>query len=104
MVHLVAEHFDDDAQQVSDPEWIEYGLARGWALLTQDERIRRQPAALEPLRRHRGSIFCLSSAQLTVTAKADRLLRLQGAIYDLVRRGRGGFFLVDEHRVFRRRT
>jgi PIN like domain len=34
---------DAVAQQVSDPEWIEYGLARGWALLTQDERIRRQP-------------------------------------------------------------
>jgi hypothetical protein len=103
VVHLITEHFSDDAQQVSDPEWIEYGLTRGWALLTQDERIRRQPAALEPLRRHRGSIFCLNNAQLTVTAKADRLLRQQGAIFDVVRRGRSGFFLIDEHRVRRRR-
>lgn len=102
-MHLVTDHFDDDAQNVSDPDWMEYGLDHRWVLLTQDERIRRQPAALEPLRRHQGMIFCLSNAELTVAAKADRFHRHQGPIYDRVRRGRGGFYLVEEYRIDRRR-
>jgi hypothetical protein len=28
IVHVVSDHFPDDAQTVSDPEWIAYGLAR----------------------------------------------------------------------------
>jgi hypothetical protein len=41
IVHVVSEHFPDDAQKTSDPEWISYGLARGWSLLTQDLLDRR---------------------------------------------------------------
>jgi hypothetical protein len=102
-VHLVTAHFPDDAQGVSDPEWIEYGLTRGWALLTQDERIRRQPAALVPLRQHGGLIFCLRSAELLISARGDRFHANQGAIYNCVRSGRSGFYLVFEHKVVRQR-
>jgi PIN like domain len=103
VIHLISDHFPDDAQAVSDPDWMAYGLSRSWALLTQDERIRRQPAALELLRRHRGAIFCLSSAELPVRARVERLCAHQGAICDAVRTGRGGFFLVHEHLVVRQR-
>jgi hypothetical protein len=103
IVHLVTGHFPDDAQNVGDPEWIEYGLTRGWALLTQDERIRRQPAALAPLRQYNGSIFCLSSAELPVEARAERFHAHQRVIYDRAGSRRGGFYLVYEHRVVKRR-
>lgn len=102
-VHLVTDHFPDDAQHVGDPEWIEHGLSHGWALLTQDERIRKQPAALAPLRQHKGLIFCLSSAELLVPVRADRFHVHQGRIYDYVRSGRAGFYLVLEHQVVKQR-
>jgi hypothetical protein len=104
IVHLVTDHFADDAQKVSDPEWIEHGLSRGWALLTQDARIRRQPAALAPLRRHSGLMFCLNSAELPVQTRADRFHTHQAAIYARVRSRQGGFYMVPEHRLVRTRT
>jgi PIN like domain len=103
VVHLVTDHFPDDAQDVGDPEWIEYGLSRGWALLTQDERIRRQPAALALLRQYRGSIFCLSSAELLVGARAERFHAHQTVIYYRARSRHGGFYVVHEHRVVKHR-
>jgi hypothetical protein len=103
LIHLIADHFPDDAQKIDDPECIEYGLSRGWSLLTQDERIRRQPAALAPLRRYQGMIFCLATADLLAEAKADWFHRRQGAIYDRVRAGRAGFFLVHDYKLARRR-
>ena len=101
-MHRVTDHFPDDAQDVGDPEWMEYGLARGWSLLTQDERIRRQAAALALLRHHRGIAFCLSSAELRVAAKVDRFHDHQRAIHGHVRSGRFGFYVVYEHRIVRR--
>jgi hypothetical protein len=104
VVHLVTDHFADDAQAISDPEWIEYGLSRGWALLTQDARIRRQPAALAPLRRWCGAMFCLSSAELPVETRADRFHANEAAIYARVRSRQGGFYVVHEHRLVKLRT
>jgi hypothetical protein len=48
---MVSDVFPDDGQNVSDPEWIEYGLTQGWGLLTQDVRIATQPAVQALLRR-----------------------------------------------------
>jgi anti-sigma factor RsiW len=96
VVHLLGDHFPDDGEQVSDPEWINYGLVRGWSLLTQDLRIATQPAAMEMLRAHRGSIFCLDSAELSVRVRAERFHSRQGAIYQYVRDGRTGFFVIGE--------
>ncbi|MFI0733350.1 hypothetical protein ACH4S9_30720 [Streptomyces sp. NPDC021225] len=39
-VRHLGEVYADDGQHVPDEEWIACGLANGWALLTQDERIR----------------------------------------------------------------
>lgn len=102
-IHLVTDHFPDDAQTVGDPEWIEYGLSHHWALLTQDARIRRQPAALAFLRLHRGAMFCLSSAELPVAVRAARFQAHETAIYAQARSQRGGFYLVHEHRLVKTR-
>jgi hypothetical protein len=96
LVHVIADHFPDDAERVSDPDWIEYGLVRGWSLLTQDFRIATQPAADALLRAHRGSIHCLDNAELPVRTRAERFHSRQRAIYQHVRDHRVGFFVIGE--------
>lgn len=70
-VHILGDHFPDDGQHIGDPEWMAYGLSRGWSLLTQDERIATQPLARTWLREYRGVIHCLSNAQLKAEVKAE---------------------------------
>lgn len=103
VVRPIADHFRDDAQDVSDPEWIEFGLSRGWSMLTQDVRIRTQPEVHRLLRAHRGTVFCLSNAELPVSVRADRFHAQQASIYQRVRDGKPGFFVVTETAIVRRR-
>jgi hypothetical protein len=72
VVHVIGDHFPDDAQQTGDDEWIQYGLERGWSLLTQDERISTQPVVRALLVRYQGCAHCLDSANLGTMAKASR--------------------------------
>lgn len=95
-MYVVGDHFSDDGQKVSDPEWIQYGLARGWSLLTQDERIATQPAAMGLLRAHRGVIHCLDSAKLVAQIKAERFHSRQKIIYQRAIDRRTGFYVVHE--------
>jgi len=95
-VHLIGDHFPDDAENVSDPEWIEYGLIHGWSLLTQDARIATQDAVDTLLRKHRGSVHCLDSAELPVRTRAERSHSRQKVIYQHVRDRRTGFFVIGD--------
>ncbi len=94
--------FPDDGQRVSDPEWIDFGLSRGWQLLTQDNRIRRQPAALEVIRRYAGTVFCLSSAELPVAVRAERFDGHREEIERHMLARHSGFFVVYETEVIKR--
>jgi uncharacterized protein with PIN domain len=49
VVHLVADHYPNDADEVPDEDWIAEGCSRGWILLTKDKRIRYRAAELEAL-------------------------------------------------------
>lgn len=69
IVHLVNDHFEYDAQFVKDADWIEYGLQRGWALLTKDQKIRYRAGELLSLDAH-GKMFCLGRGDLTVEDQA----------------------------------
>ncbi|MFF5080487.1 hypothetical protein ACFY36_25840 [Actinoplanes sp. NPDC000266] len=102
ITHDITDHFENDAQDVGDPEWMEYGLSRGWSLLTQDKRIRNQVSALELLGDHAGRIFCLSSGNLLVSDRAERFHSQQSAIFQHVVAGAVGFFVVYDHGVVRR--
>lgn len=62
-VHLIAEHYPNDAQDVSDEGWIARGIRRRWILLTKDKRIRYRRIELEVL--GSGQLHCLSNGQLT---------------------------------------
>lgn len=100
---MLGDHFPDDGQNVGDPEWMEYGLARGWSLLTQDERISTQPLARSLLRKHQGVIHCLDSAQLPAQVKAERFHARQRVIYQRVIDQRTGFYVVHEAGTPRRK-
>jgi hypothetical protein len=95
-VHVIGDHFPDDAEDVGDPEWIEYGLRRNWSLLTQDERISTQPVVRELLIRYHGCVHCLDSANLSAAAKAGRFEAHRRAIHQHVLDRRVGFFVVRE--------
>lgn len=71
VIHLIADHYPDDAAHVSDEAWIEEGCRRGWALLTKDQRIRYRAQELAALA---GSLFCLSSGNLGLDEMAHRFL------------------------------
>lgn len=95
-VHVIGDHFADDAQDIGDDEWTEFGLVRGWSLLTQDERISTQSVVRELLERYKGCVHCLNSANLAAAAKAARFDSHRQVIHQHVRDGRVGFFVVHE--------
>jgi hypothetical protein len=102
-VHLIADHFPDDAQAVTDPEWIAHGLGKGWALLTQDLRISTQTEVRTLLRDHNGCILCLDSAELPVQVRADRFDVRRPWIHQAVLDRRAGFFVIHENGPPRRK-
>ena len=68
-IHLIADHYPDDADGVSDTEWIAEGCIRKWALLTKDQKIRYRSDELAALE---GQLFCLSSGKLQVDEMVRR--------------------------------
>ena len=100
VIHLIADHYPDDAAHVSDVAWIEDGCRRGWALLTKDQRIRYRAQELAALN---GLLFCLSSGNLGLDEMAHRFLAAKPAIDRIISREKLGFWLVyDEGRVEKR--
>jgi hypothetical protein len=85
VVRRIADEFPHDAQQVGDDEWMTYGAVRGWVLLSQDDRIRRNNAAVRAIIEYSAMAFCLDSAQLTRVAKAERFLMHAPQIHRAVR-------------------
>lgn len=81
-LHVVAEEFPNDGQDTSDQEWITYGLAKGWALLTQDKRIRYRADELIAVSDGRGVMFCLSNGNLLI---AERVARFEASREKIVR-------------------
>ncbi|WP_344572130.1 hypothetical protein [Winogradskya humida] len=96
LIHVIGDHFPDDAQHAGDDEWIEFGLRRGWSLLTQDERISTQPAVRTLLNQYGGCVHCLDNANLTAAAKAARFDAHRRSIFQRVRDRRVGFYVLHE--------
>jgi len=89
--------FEDHAQGVADEEWIEYGGRRGWALLTKDKRIRRQPSferAITP-------IFALSNGNISLRVIVQRFDDVRDRIWRNAQNPRREFWVVYENRVER---
>ena len=101
-IHLVTDHFPNDAQDISDPAWLKFGLEQGWDALTKDDRILTQVDALELLEQHRRSAFSQGNAQLNIRQQADRFHQHQGKIYRYCRPRHYGFFTCYEADVNKR--
>ena len=82
IVHLIADHYPDDASNVPDEEWFAEGCSNGWVLLTKDKRIRYRAEELEALQE--GHLFCLASGNLDIAqmtqAFLDALPRIERAV------------------------
>lgn len=101
-VHLVGDVFENDAQDVEDEQWIAYGCARGWVLLTKDKNIRfrrHEISALTP----DGFLFCLSTGRLDIEGQVDRFVQAAPSIVRAARAGRPGFWTIyDGGRIVHR--
>ena len=64
MIHLIADHYPDDASDIPDEDRIAEGCSNGWVLLTKDKRICYRVAELEALQE--GHLFCLVSGNLDI--------------------------------------
>jgi hypothetical protein len=103
-VHRITDHFPGDADNVSDPDWMEYGLQRGWIPLHKDGRIRGNPTEREPDERHKSPMFYLDNQQLPINEMVRRIHMNQGKIYALARRRRraAACYAVNDSGVHKR--
>jgi hypothetical protein len=93
-MHLIAEEFPDDAQAVSDQDWIDYGLNKGWVPLCKDGRIRGRDHEREPVERHAGVLFYLDNQQLLVDEMVRRIARAEAEIVKAVARGGPALYAI----------
>lgn len=91
LVHLIADFYPDDANEIPDSEWIADGCRRGWVLLTKDRKIRYRTEELAALD---GQLFCLGDGNLTREEMADRFLEAMPAIHRAVSQHSVGFWHV----------
>lgn len=99
VVHQIADHFPDDAQHVSDPDWIKFGAERGWTLITQDKRIRYRKDELAAVERSGGVMLQLADGNLTITDKVERLSTQRDAIFAAARRTGPALYRVYAERI-----
>ena len=92
VVHLIAEYYPRDAQEIGDAEWIAEGCRRGWILLTKDRRIRYRTDELAALTA--GHLFCLADGNATLDQITQRFLDAMPAIHRAVRNTGTGFWHV----------
>jgi hypothetical protein len=94
VVHLIADFYEKDAEDIPDEEWITEGCKRGWILLTKDKKIRYRSHELEAL--EEGHLFCLASGNLGLDDMAQRFVDAHSAILRAVARSPVGFWHVYE--------
>ncbi len=80
-MHRIADHFPADAQHTSDPDWIRFGVGRGWALLTQDQRIRYHEDELAAVAECGGVMFVLANGNLTIEQRIAWFCSNRSAVF-----------------------
>lgn len=104
VIHRITDHFPNDAQNVDDPDWMEYGLVRGWIPFHKDGRIVGNPTEREPVERHCAPMFFLDNQHLQIEEMVQRIHRNQSKIFAIARRRRQAAccFAVNERGIHRR--
>jgi len=95
VIHLIADHYPNDAQEIEDDAWIAEGCANGWSLLSKDKKIRYRGRELAAL--HDGRLFCLSNGNLVID---EMVARFEAARLTIERHAldsaQPGFWQVNE--------
>ena len=91
-VHVIADHYPDDASDIPDESWIAEGSSRGWVLLTKDKRIRYRAAELGALRS--GHLFCLVSGTMNISEMTEAFLDALPKIERVAQSEPAGFWHV----------
>lgn len=92
VVHLIADHYPNDAQEVDDDVWIDYGCSQGWAMLSKDKAIRYRGSELAAL--HSGCLFCLANGNLLIEEMAARFVAAEQRIIRAIAQHDQGFWRV----------
>lgn len=92
VVHLIADYYPRDAQEIEDAEWIAEGCQRSWALLTKDRRIRYRTDELSAL--SSGHLFCLADGNANLDQITQRFLDAMLAIHRAIQNTHVGFWHV----------
>lgn len=93
VVHLIADYYPRDAQEIGDAEWIAEGCRRGWTLLTKDRRIRYRTDELGALTS--GHLFCLADGNVTLDQITQRFLDAMPAIHRAIQNTEVGFWHIQ---------
>jgi hypothetical protein len=102
-VHALRDWYPNDACDVEDEVWVRELSELGFAFLTQDEAIRRQPRCLAALEQHHGTLFSLGSAQLTIDAKVALFHANRNRIIQRATNSRHyGFYVVHDGGISKR--
>jgi PIN domain-containing protein len=80
-IHRISGQFPNDADRVNDPDWMEFGLQRGWLPFHKDGRIVGNPTEREPIELHRSPTFYLDDEQLPIDEVLRRIHMNQSKIY-----------------------
>lgn len=91
-VHLIADHYPNDAGDVPDEDWIAEGCSQGWVLLTKDKRIRYRARELAALQG--GHLFCLVSGTMTIKEMTQALLSALPRAERVARQTPAGFWHI----------
>ncbi len=100
IIHLIADHYPNDAQDIDDEVWLSEGASRGWFLLSKDEAIKRRDDEAAAV----GSslLFVLSNQQLRADEMVAVLDHHRHRIEQRIRRGVPGVYVVSRAEVQKR--
>lgn len=84
-------HDDHFAADARDTEWLAKVGARGWVVLTSDQRIRYRQNELAALLRHGVRAFAFTQGNLTAEEMAEIFLKALPRILRLVKKSHGPF-------------
>ena len=87
-VEIHDDHFDRDAD---DRVWLRDIGARGWVILTKDQRLRYRPLELAALRSSRARVFILVAGNLRGSEIAAVFLKALPRIYKILASRSGPF-------------
>ncbi|HEY3749178.1 MAG TPA: hypothetical protein VGL80_08265 [Pseudonocardiaceae bacterium] len=100
-VHRVTEHFENDAQDIPDEEWLEYGLSHGWTPLCKDGRIKGRHHERVPLEVHSAVLFYLDNQCLVRRDMISRFHAAEQQIHRAVLRGGPAAYAVSANGIRR---